>query len=186
MKGVVFDEFVDMVEAHFSAEMADRIINASNLASGGAYTSVGTYDHGELIELVRHLSDETGTPVPELLRTFGEYLFKRFYILYPSFLAEHGSTFELLASLDKKIHVEVKKLYPDAELPRFAHRMGGPGKMILTYRSRRPLADLAEGLIRGCIHHYDEPIVLAREDLPVQEGAHTCFTLTRQSDDRGH
>lgn len=179
MKGVVFDEFVDMVEERFSAEMADKIINASNLATGGAYTSVGTYDHRELIELVRHLSDETGIPAPGLLRTFGEYLFNRFYILYPSYLVEHDSTFDLLASLDDKIHVEVKKLYPDAELPRFTHEMAGPGKMILTYRSKRPFSDLAEGLIRGCIHYYKEPIALAREDLPAQEGAHTRFTLTR-------
>lgn len=186
MKGVVFDEFVDMVEERFSDEMADKIISASNLATGGAYTSVGTYDHRELIELVHRLSDETGIPVPDLLRTFGEYLLNRFYILYPSYLAEHGSTFALLASLDNKIHVEVKKLYPDAELPRFTHEMMGPGKMILTYCSKRPFSDLAEGLIRGCILHYKESIALAREDLPAQEGSLTRFTLTRQADGRGY
>ncbi|OGB21538.1 MAG: hypothetical protein A3I66_00190 [Burkholderiales bacterium RIFCSPLOWO2_02_FULL_57_36] len=186
MKGVVFDEFVEMVEERFSAEMADKIINASHLSTGGAYTSVGTYDHRELIELVRRLSDETGIAVPDLLRIFGEYLFKRFYVLYPSFVTEHDSSFALLSSLDNKIHVEVKKLYPDAELPRFTHEMRGPENMILTYRSKRPFGDLAEGLIRGCIHHYGESITLEREDLPVLEGAHIRFTLTRHPDGRGY
>lgn len=186
MKGVVFDGFIDMVEERFSAEMADKIINSSHLANGGAYTSVGTYDHQELIELVGHLSEETGIPVPGLLRTFGEYLFKRFYILYPAFLAEHDSTFALLASLDNKIHVEVRKLYPDAELPRFTHEMVGAEKMILTYRSKRPFSDLAEGLIHGCIHHYKERIALTRVELPAIEGVHTRFTLMRQADDRGY
>ena len=46
MKGVIFTEFLEMVESHFSPEMADRIITAARLPSGGAYTAVGTYDHG--------------------------------------------------------------------------------------------------------------------------------------------
>lgn len=96
MKGVVFDEFVAMVEERFSLETADRIIGASQLSTGGAYTSVGTYDHHELFELVRRLSDETGHSVPELLHTFGAYLFKRFCHLYPQYIGNHHSTFSLL------------------------------------------------------------------------------------------
>ena len=53
MKGVVFTEFLEMVEDRFSPEMADRIIEGAELASGGVYTTVGTYDHGEMIQLVR-------------------------------------------------------------------------------------------------------------------------------------
>jgi Haem-NO-binding len=52
MKGVVFTEFIEMVEDRFSPEMADRIIERAKLPSGGAYTTVGTYDHGEMIQLV--------------------------------------------------------------------------------------------------------------------------------------
>jgi Haem-NO-binding len=51
MKGVVFTEFLEMVEDRFSPEMADRIIEGAELASGGVYTTVGTYDHGEMIQL---------------------------------------------------------------------------------------------------------------------------------------
>lgn len=185
MKGVVFDEFVNMVEERFSLETADKIINASNLATGGAYTSVGTYDHQELIQLVARLSEESGIPAPQLLSTFGEYLFKRFSILYPSYITEHQSSFELLSSLDDKIHVEVKKLYPDAELPRFEHEFLNPETMVLVYRSKRQFSDLAEGLIRGCISHYAENIAVARQELPSQDGSHTRFTLTRHTDGGG-
>lgn len=45
MKGIVFTEFVDMVEAQFSADMVDDILDDAAPASGGAYTAVGTYDH---------------------------------------------------------------------------------------------------------------------------------------------
>ena len=52
MKGVVFTEFVEMVEARFGLPMLDRIIEAAQLPSGGAYSAVGTYDHGEMVQLV--------------------------------------------------------------------------------------------------------------------------------------
>lgn len=45
MKGIIFTEFLEMVEDRFSPEIADRIIEASDLPSRGVYTAVGTYDH---------------------------------------------------------------------------------------------------------------------------------------------
>lgn len=180
MKGIVFCEFIDMVEECFSLELADRIISSSMLATGGAYTSVGTYDHREIIELVDHLSGATGIPAPALIRTFGEHLCKRFALLYPVFFSKHTSAFDFLASIDSQIHVEVKKLYPDAELPEFEHHFPGPDSMVFIYRSKRPFADLAEGLIHGCITHYNEAISLTRANLPGGNGAHVSFALERQ------
>ncbi|MES2536801.1 MAG: heme NO-binding domain-containing protein [Pseudomonadota bacterium] len=179
MKGIVFRELVDMIEERFSPAIADKIISASSLATNGAYTSVGTYDHKEIVELVGHLSTTTGIPVPDLQRTFGEHLLNRFALLYPAHFRGQKSTFAFLAILDNKIHVEVKKLYPDAELPVFEHDLADPCKMVFVYRSKRPFADLAEGLIRGCIKHFNEDITLSRQDLPADEGAHTRFILIK-------
>lgn len=75
MKGMVFTEFLEMVEAKFSADMVDDIIDDANPASGGAYTSVGTYSHEELVDMVVALSNRTQIPVPVLVRTFGEHVF---------------------------------------------------------------------------------------------------------------
>ncbi len=52
MKGIVFTEFLEMVEEKFSPELADRIVEEAELPSGGVYTTVGTYNHGEMIKLV--------------------------------------------------------------------------------------------------------------------------------------
>lgn len=179
MKGIIFREFIDFVEERFSFDTADKIISSAKLATGGAYTSVGTYDHQEIVALVGHLSEATNTSVPDLLRTFGKHLFQRFSVLYPSHFAGRDSAFAFLRILDNKIHVEVKKLYPDAELPVFEHESPDPDRLVFVYSSRRPFADLAEGLIRGCIDHFGERITLMREDLPCKEGAHVRFTLTR-------
>lgn len=181
MKGIVFSEFIQMVEERFSFEIADKIITESKLATGGAYTTVGTYDHREIVELVSHLSAATKTPVPDLLRAFGEHLFNRFPALFPAYFVGNESTFHFLATLDNKIHPEVKKLYPDAELPSFQHEFPTPDRMILIYRSQRPFADFAEGLLRGCIGHFGERIALTREDLACESGAHARFSLVRDA-----
>lgn len=43
MKGVVFTEFAQLVEANWGADMMDDIIDAVEPASGGAYCSVASY-----------------------------------------------------------------------------------------------------------------------------------------------
>ena len=59
MKGIVFTEFLELVEEKFGIEMVDEIITASNLESGGAYTAVGTYKFVEMINLLTALSART-------------------------------------------------------------------------------------------------------------------------------
>ena len=55
MKGIVFTEFLEMVEETFGLETVDTIIENSNLPSEGIYTSVGTYDFNEMVSLITAL-----------------------------------------------------------------------------------------------------------------------------------
>jgi Haem-NO-binding len=180
MKGVVFTEFLEMVEDRFSPEMADRIIERAELPSGGVYTTVGTYDHGEMIQLVSCLSEETGIPSADLVRSFGMHLFGRFHMMFPKYFEDVSSSFDFLQRTDHYIHVEVRKLYPDAELPSFDCDTSQPGCLRLTYRSSRPFAALAEGLIRSCVAHYGEAVDIAVEDLSDGTGTAARFLLTKR------
>ncbi len=182
MKGIVFREFIDMVESQFSLEIADAIISASKLSTLGAYTAVGTYPHEEMVDLVSNLSRETGMAVPDLLRHFGRHLFQRFAVVHPEHVLGHASAFALLQQLDGNIHVEVRKLYNDAELPSFTYEEVDENSMVFIYSSHRQLADFAHGLIEGCITHFGEPMQINREDLSSDSGARTRFTLTRHTD----
>ena len=178
MKGIVFNEFLEMVESAFGEEMVDNMIDASELASGGAYTSVGTYPHEELIYMVVALHNFTGKPIPELVKTFGLHLASVFSKKYQDFFSECTDTLSFLKKIDNHIHVEVQKLYPDAELPVFTFDDSDPDKFLLHYESTRGFADLAQGLIEGCSQYYGESFDIQREDL--SDGANTkvLFTLT--------
>ena len=181
MKGIVFSEFIELVEDQFSIEIADRILEECNLASGGAYTSVGTYDHAEMVQLVVKLSELTNVEVPDLLRVFGQHLTKRFTELYPAFFQEVGDTFGFLDTIENHVHVEVRKLYPDAELPSFQTERPDTNTLVMNYSSFRPFADLAEGLILGAIAHFDDPIALHRQTAEDYDGTQETFVLTRRA-----
>jgi len=137
VKGVIFTEFSDMVEEKFSADMLDKIIDASDLPSGGSYTSVGTYDHSEIVALVTALSQETEISAVDLIHTFCGHLFERFTQMYPVFFENQTSAFDFLDKVDSYIHVEVKKLYPDAELPRISCEKTSDQSMNLMYHTSR-------------------------------------------------
>jgi len=67
--------------------------------------------------------------------------------------------------------VEVRKLYPDAELPRFQASRRADGGLNLLYLSSRHFADLAEGLIEGCAEHFKQPLMVQRRNQPVADGS---------------
>ena len=179
MKGMVFTEFFDMVETRFGANMIDDIIDDCTLETGGAYTSVGTYNHNELLALVGALGKKTKTPVKDLVQIYGHHLFLRFHAMMPHFFYGKTNVFEFLKSVHGYIHVEVKKLYPDAQLPEFQTEMIDDKTLMMIYRSRCPFADFASGLINGCIDFYKENITVTYEDKNTDKQYSRIFTLIK-------
>lgn len=163
MKGLVFTEFFELVDKAFSMEISEELIEMSDLESGGVYTAVGTYDAKEMVTLVTNLAKLTKVPVPDLLKTFGQHLWQYFWDSYPMLFEGMNSAMEFLPRVNDYVHMEVQKLYPDAELPTFECETPEPGKLIITYRSVRNFPDLAEGLIRQCIQHFGESMDVERE-----------------------
>ena len=178
MKGLVFVHFLEMVDKRFSIEVSERLIQTSDLPSKGIYTTVGTYDFGEMAALVTNLSRITGIPVSELLKEFGRYLFGVFVKYFPAFFEGINSTFEFLPQVHSYVHLEVEKLYADAELPVFTCDDSDPDKLLMTYKSTRNLPDLAEGLMLGCIEHFGEELTVSRKT-PEGDQQATLFIISK-------
>jgi hypothetical protein len=179
MKGLVFRTFLDMVEQSFSLDMVDKVIERSKLDTQGAYTSVGNYDYHELLSMVTHLSEITQVPVPYLVHDFGGFMLKYFEKAHAHYFTAHTDTFGFLSTLENQIHVDVRKIHQNAEVPTFDYDLQKPDVLVLTYRSSRPFADLAHGLIEATIEHYGEKITISRRDIPVESGGQAVFTLTK-------
>ena len=181
MKGIVFTEFTEMVEAVFGFDTLDTIIERANLPSGGSYTAVGTYDHGEMVSLVMQLSAATGMDVPVLLKTFGTHLFHRFAKIYPEMIAGESSALGFLDRVETHIHREVLKLYPNAELPRFDTKWTSDRELEMVYHSNKHFEDVAEGLIIGCLQHFNENAEITRTPGDSADGG-VLFTIRLTGD----
>lgn len=177
MKGLIFREFLEMVEQEFGYETVDEIIEHSKIESNGIYTNVGTYHHSELFKLIQQLSIKKNIPGNQLLLEFGKYVFTVFLKAYPIFFEDKKSTFDLLKEVEDKIHVEVLKLYPEAELPSFTIKPSPNNKMVMLYRSQRKMSDFAEGLMHGCLLHFNEKAEIEKTFLE-EKGSEVLFKIT--------
>ncbi|MDG2279425.1 MAG: heme NO-binding domain-containing protein, partial [Flavicella sp.] len=139
MKGIVFTEFLDLVEEKFGLEMVDTIIEQSNLDSGGVYTSIGTYSFSEMLSLLQNLSANTSISIDNLLLVYAEHFFSVIEKNYPDMLAMYKDPIEMLSSIEHHIHVEVKKIYHDAELPTVDVLEKTDTKLVMIYKSSRAM-----------------------------------------------
>jgi hypothetical protein len=178
MKGIVFTEFLDMVERVHGYGLVDELLNECDLKSDGIYTAVGTYEHKEMVQILSRLSVKTEVTVSQLLKSFGHYLFGTFKTTYPSFFESAHTAFDFLESIENHIHVEVLKLYPDAELPRFKTRLINENCLEMIYLSDRSMADFAEGLIEKTLEHYEEVATVEKENIE-ESGRQVKFIITK-------
>ena len=168
MKGVVFVELLSMAESVAGEDAVDEIIESLDLVSGGAYTSVGIYPCSELMTIVEAFSVALDAPVADLQRQFGSWMFRRFVDGYPVFFVGKSDAFTMLESIEKEVHVEVRKLYPEVELPSFDTRREADGSLIMSYRSERPLVDFCHGMISACVEHFKEEMSIECSKVAVE------------------
>ncbi len=178
MKGIVFTEFLDLVEDKFGLEMVDKIISQSQLESGGAYTTVGTYDFSEMLQLVSNLSSNTEIPVDDLLLIYGEHFFDVLRNNYGQMLAKYHGPIEMLASIENHIHVEVRKLYPDAELPTFTVLQKTKDELIMVYTSSRAMHHFGLGLMNKTFEHFNSKATIVLEKIK-EDGTEVKFTIKK-------
>jgi hypothetical protein len=156
MKGVVFTELMELVENKFGFDVVDDLVDQSGLECN--YTQAGNYSPKELFTLVTTLSKITKVSVDDLVFTYGVHLFGKLIEIYPEPIKMYDNSFDFIAAVDKVVHPEVKKLYPDAQLPEFETVSYDANKLVVIYKSNNPLAEFAKGLMTGCAEHYNEEI----------------------------
>ncbi|WP_299551196.1 heme NO-binding domain-containing protein [Seonamhaeicola sp.] len=178
MKGIVFTEFLDLVEDKFGLEMVDKIISSSDLESGGVYTSVGTYKFSEMLQLLQHLSANTGIAIDDLLLVYAEHFFGVLEESYPGLLATYSDPIDLLSSIENHIHIEVQKIYPDAELPTFEVIEKTNDSLIMIYKSSRAMHHFGLGLMNKTFEHFNATATIVLEKLK-EDGTEVKFIINK-------
>ncbi|MBT5289779.1 MAG: heme NO-binding domain-containing protein [Flavobacterium sp.] len=178
MKGIVFTEFLDLVEEKFGLEMVDAIISQSKLESEGVYTSIGTYSFSELLQLLQNLQTKTGISIDNLLLIYGEHFFSVIETNYKDLLSSYNDPIEMLASIENHIHVEVRKIYTDAELPTFIIKEKTKKTLILIYKSSRSMHHFGLGLMNKTFEHFNSKATIVLEKIK-KDGTEVKFIITK-------
>ncbi|PQJ31625.1 hypothetical protein BST92_06640 [Nonlabens arenilitoris] len=176
MKGIVFTEFLDLVEEKFGLGMVDQIIEQSELPSNGVYTSIGTYSFAEMLQLIQNLSANTGLSIDQLLLAYGEHFFNVIENSYPGLLATYKDPIEMLSSIENHIHIEVRKIYPDAELPTFEVLEKSDQHLIMIYKSSRAMHHFGLGLMNRTFAHFEMTSNIKIEKIK-EDGTEVKFTI---------
>lgn len=178
MRGIIFTEYLDFLEAKYSYETVDKILSIEGLSDAGAYTSVGKYPFHEMVALLVETSRLTQDSVSHLMTDFGGHVMKIFYKNYPVFFENSKDSITFLSSIEEVIHPQVLKLYPDAELPKFDIVSKDDRRLEMIYHSSRKMGDFALGLIRGCLDHFGETASVNMENIS-EDGTRVRFTIEK-------
>ncbi len=179
MKGIVFTEFLELVEDKFGIEMVDAIIEASDLESEGVYTTIGTYNFSEMLQLLKQLSSRTNIAIDDLLLVYGEHFFSVIERSYSGLLETYKDPIEMLSSIENHIHVEVRKIYPEAELPTFIVEEKSENLLIMLYKSSRAMYYFGLGLMNKTFDHFNSTAEINLEKIN-EDGTEVRFIIQRK------
>lgn len=176
MKGVVFNILNEMIEEKLGLEAWDTLLQATG--EDGLYVATESYHDDRLLSLLGATSEHTNIDVDSLVFSFGEYMLPYFAAHYPRFFENQFSLKTFLLTVDDVIHGEVRKLFPNANLPSFEYEELGDQHLTMLYSSPRKLCRLAEGLISGSAKHFHQEYTLDHQSCMHQGHARCRLELT--------
>ena len=175
MKGIIFNLFEKFITDKFGEESYEDIIAASDTDSLNPFEIVGpgSYPDEIFIILLAKTAEMTQMDRADILRAMGRHSLPILAERYPHFFDDYKHPREFLKTVSMIHQVEVRKLYQNAEVPKFFIDDHGDAGLTLTYKSRRRLCHLAQGLISGLGDHYRIPIEITQTEC-IQTGGKVC------------
>ena len=173
MKGIIFVKLNQFVDELWGEEFWDALLQEATLPSEGIYTSVATYDDEELFTLVGLIMLKQELSAQQAQFAFGQWMFKELLLAAPPEAHKFTDVFEFLYGVQAVIHVEVKKLNPEAILPEFEFIQETDNSLPFHYISPRHMCYFCEGIIQGLAAHTGQTVSVEQPEC-VHEGGERC------------
>ena len=184
MKGIVFNLLESFVCEGWGDEKYEEILALCPLKTKKPFVGPGTYPDSDLMAIALKASEILEVDLPDALRAFGRYSFPRLAQRFPQFVVGHDRPMPFLLSVEDVIHIEIKKLFPNAVTPSFTYRGVSDDRLVIEYRSRRKLCSFMEGLLDGVAGYY-ECELRYEQNVCMHNGADHCeFSVAVQSSAR--
>ena len=106
--------------------------------------------------LVAKATEMTNVSRHELMEAFGHYLVNDLFVLYSHYINLEWRTFEMILNTEEVMHGAVRRLNSTAEPPILNVSKVNDKLLIVDYYSRRKMAPLAVGIVKGIADYYGE------------------------------
>ena len=170
MKGLIFKYLIQFVETHYGEETRDAMLTkAGRLSSDGTYIEGQTYPYEEIFQLVGNLATITNESMSNNFESFGEYLFIQLAKAFSQFFEPDETLFGFLQKLEDHIHLEVRKKYPDVNLPGFEFTPVDDKNLKMIYKSERAMSDFGIGMIKGASIWFNRKVFVGKKDVSAEQ-----------------
>lgn len=171
MRGIILCQLQELVLEKHGIALWESALEETGL--DGIYTSGMHYGDSEADILVGAISSQLGVCPHQLLQTFGDYLGNSFRDTYQHYYQRCENLFNFLESVDSVIHVEVRKLHPDAQPPRFVCSRASASELVIYYHSHRKMCALAVGMVDDAAAYYGQKCQVSHVECMLH-GASSC------------
>lgn len=173
MKGIVFNILESFVVSEFGEDVYDEVTDSVSLSTDAIFVGPGTYSNADFLALAQQSAQTVGITLDEFMLRMGRYSFSQLAGRHPEFVTPHHHPKSFLKTVDGMIHVEVRKLYSNTELPTFTYTDLADDELIITYFSEKKLYSFMEGLINGVSDSFGVPIKQSHK-IYTKEGIEYC------------
>ncbi len=157
MKGIVFNIFQKFVEENIGEEEWEDVLEETGF-DDDVFVAPKTYKDEDFLSIVTKTIEKFKLVPEQAIHSFGKFSFPILISKIPDLVKQFEDSKSFLKGLDSIIHIEVKKLLPGAETPRFFYKEIEANKIRLEYVSKRNLPSFVTGLLEGLGEYYNEKI----------------------------
>ena len=121
-----------------------------------AYQMQEMYPTRELFAIVHKASELTGVPAYDLMEQFGEFLVPDLLLVYSKYINPEWRTYDMLLHTEAAMHGAVRKHDNRTNPPLLLVTKKGSKQLMVDYHSKRKMAGVAVGIIKGIARYYNE------------------------------
>jgi hypothetical protein len=155
MHGSIFVLLKRFVETSYDFSTWIKLLEATGLAHV-SYQMQEMYPTRQLFAIVHKAAEMTGIPSYDLMEQYGEFLVPDLLLIYNKYVQPEWRTYDLLLNTESAMHGAVKKQDGRTNPPMLLVTRKGPRQLMIDYHSKRRMAGVAVGIIRGIAKFYHE------------------------------
>ncbi|WP_026461867.1 heme NO-binding domain-containing protein [Adhaeribacter aquaticus] len=155
MHGSIYILLKRFVEGTYDYSTWIKLLEAAGI-DHAPYKIDEMYPTQEIYAIVTAASTMTGIPAYDLTEKFGEYLVPDLLLMYNKFINPEWTTYNMLLNTESTFHGAVKQQDGRTSPPILQIKKVGEKQLLVDYYSKRRMAGVAVGIIKGIANYYQE------------------------------